>query len=112
MGIAANQSRLMTITARMNDLELRAQQISAQKIQMSMKSEAIATTYANALNAGNGESAKATYDKEVAKLSTAEKALDLELTQINTEHTAVTTEYDSIKSLIKDNTDKSFSLFG
>ena len=52
------------------------------------------------------------YDTETAKLSAEEKRLDMELTQINTEHSAVTTEYDSVKSLIKDNTDKSFNIFG
>ena len=41
-----------------------------------------------------------------------EKLLDLELSQINTEHQAATTEYDSVKSLISDNVEKSFSLFG
>ena len=56
--------------------------------------------------------AEAEYDIETKKLSSEEKKLDLELTQINTEHSAVTTEYDSVKSLISDNTDKSFNIFG
>ena len=55
--------------------------------------------------------AQAKYDAETKKISAAEKRLDLELTQINTEHSAVTTEYDSVKSLISDNTDKSFNIF-
>ena len=37
---------------------------------------------------------------------------DMELTQVNTEHSAVKTEYDAIKSLIGDNVDKSFNVFG
>ena len=56
--------------------------------------------------------AQAEYDKNTSEISRAEKLLDLELSQINTEHSAVTTEYDSVKSLISDNTEKSFSLFG
>ena len=37
MGISANQARLMTLTARLHDLELRAQQISAQKMILSLQ---------------------------------------------------------------------------
>ncbi len=58
------------------------------------------------------ETIKAEYDSAVAQLSSIEKLLDMELTQINTEHQAVKTEYDSVKSLIGDNTEKSFNIFG
>ena len=123
MGIAANQARLMTLTARQHDLELRAQQISATKMTLSLQSQKWATEYSNALNsATSGQSgnfdqdaidnAKATYDANTASISSQEKLLDLELTQINTEHSAVKTEYDAVKSLISDNVDKSFTVFG
>ena len=123
MGVSANQSRMMTLTARMHDLELRAQQISNEKVVMSLKSEAYALQYSNAMNDATSSSdgsvnesmlraAQAEYDKNTSEISRAEKLLDLELSQINTEHSAVTTEYDSVKSLISDNTEKSFSLFG
>ena len=56
--------------------------------------------------------AKAEYDSAMAALSANEKLLDMELTQINTEHSAVKTEYDAVKSLIGDNVEKSFNVFG
>ena len=123
MGIAANQARLMTLTARQHDLELRAQQISATKMTLSLQSQKWATEYSNALNsATSGQSgnfdqdaidnAKAAYDANTASISSQEKLLDLELTQINTEHSAVKTDYDAVKSLISDNVDKSFNVFG
>lgn len=123
MGVSANQSRMMTLTARMHDLELRAQQISNEKVVMSLKSEAYATKYADDMNSATSSSdgsvnesmlkaAQSEYDKNTSEISRQEKLLDLELSQINTEHSAVTTEYDSVKSLISDNTDRSFSLFG
>ena len=123
MGISANQARLMTLTARQHDLELRAQQISATKMTLSLQSQKWATEYSNALNsATSGQSgnfnqnainaAKASYDANTASISSQEKLLDLELTQINTEHSAVKTEYDAIKSLIGDNVEKSFNVFG
>lgn len=58
------------------------------------------------------ESAKAEYDTAMAALSSQEKLLDMELTQIDTEHKAVKTEYDAVKSLIGDNVEKSFNIFG
>ena len=130
MGISANQARLMTLTARQHDLELRAQQISATKMTLSLQSQQWATAYSNALTHAitksdktdqNGNkifdqdtitNAKAKYAEETTKISAQEKLLDMELTQINTEHSAVKTEYDSIKSLIGDNVDKSFNVFG
>lgn len=146
MGVAANQARLMTLTARQHDLELRAQSISALKMVKSLESQAMATEYANALDnyskakqAASGdtsityslsylgtdgtthtaadaqgllEGAKARYDAATAQISSEEKILDMELTQINTEHTAIKTEYDAVKSLIGDNTEKSFNVFG
>ncbi len=146
MGVSANQARLMTLTARQHDLELRAQSISALKMVKSLESQAMATEYSNALNnyskakqAAAGDSsvtfslsylntdgttataedaegllagAKARYDAETAKISAEEKMLDMELTQINTEHTAIKTEYDAVKSLIGDNVEKSFNVFG
>lgn len=123
MGVAANQSRLMTLTARQHDLELRAQQISAKKMILSLQSQQFATAYSEALNSATADksggfdqaainAASGTYNSATISLSAAEKLLDLELTQINTEHNAVKTEYDSIKSLIGDNVDKSFNVFG
>ena len=134
MGISANQARLMTLTARQHDLELRAQQISATKMILSLQSQQWATEYSEALNAATAgtktetegeettsasgfnqeaiETAKANYDAKTTEISAQEKLLDMELTQINTEHSAVKTEYDAIKSLIGDNVDKSFNVFG
>ena len=87
MGIAANQARLMTLTARQHDLELRAQQISATKMTLSLQSQKWATEYSNALNSatsgqsGNFDqntinSAKAAYDANTASISSQEKLLD------------------------------------
>ena len=90
---------------------------------LSLQSQKWATEYSTALNsATSGQSgnfdqdaidnAKATYDANTASISSQEKLLDWELTQINTEHSAVKTEYDAVKSLISDNVDKSFNVFG
>lgn len=51
MGMSASQARLLSITSRMNDIELRSQQISNTKIRLADESEQVATKYTNALNA-------------------------------------------------------------
>ena len=51
MGMSASQARLLAITSRMNDIELRSQQISNTKIRLADESEQVANAYTKALNA-------------------------------------------------------------
>ena len=55
--------------------------------------------------------AEADYNAKTAKINRKEKLLDNDLKALDTEHSALNTEMDSIKSLIKDNVDKTFNLF-
>ena len=50
MGMAASQARLLSITARMTDVEYKSQQISNTKIRLADESEQVAQEYTNALN--------------------------------------------------------------
>lgn len=50
MGLSASQARLLTLTARLSDLELQSQQISNSKIRLAMESSQISEDYANALD--------------------------------------------------------------
>lgn len=50
MGMAASQSRLLTLTARMSDLEYKAQGITNSKLRLSVKTEDVARAYSDALN--------------------------------------------------------------
>lgn len=50
MGMAASQSRLLSLTSRLSDLELQAQTISNAKIRLSMKSSASQKAYLDALD--------------------------------------------------------------
>ena len=51
MGMSASQARLLAVTSRMNDIELRSQQISNTKIRLADESEEVANKYTAALNA-------------------------------------------------------------
>ena len=50
MGMSASQARLLSITARMNDIEFKSQQVSNVKIRLADDSEKVANAYTAALN--------------------------------------------------------------
>ncbi len=50
MGLAASQARLLNLTARMHDIEYKAQNLEAQKLQMANESAHVYQEYEDALN--------------------------------------------------------------
>lgn len=50
MGLSANQARLLTLTARVHDLQLQSMTLSAQKLDLSMRGYTLAVNYSNALS--------------------------------------------------------------
>ena len=50
MGMASSQARLLSLTARMHDIEYKAQKLQAQKLQMANKSTDVYNEYEEALN--------------------------------------------------------------
>jgi hypothetical protein len=55
--------------------------------------------------------AQAEYDVALAKIKSKDSKFDLELKQIDTEHTAIQTEIDSVKKVINKNIERSFKVF-
>lgn len=51
MGMAASQARLLTLTARLSDVELKAQNIESQKIQLATQEDEVYKAYCDALDA-------------------------------------------------------------
>ena len=51
MGLSASQARLLNLTARMHDIEYKAQNLEAQKLQMANESDTVYAQYEEALNA-------------------------------------------------------------
>ena len=51
MGMSASQARLLSLTARQHDVELRAQKLQADKLRLANDSDRVYLTYLNALNA-------------------------------------------------------------
>src|SRR5574344_1945214 len=50
MGLSSSQARLLSLTARQHDIEYKAQNLEAQKLQMANESNKVYSEYENALN--------------------------------------------------------------
>lgn len=65
----------------------------------------------DSLNTEDDAAAQAEYESKSMVLSNQDKMLDLELNQIQTQHKAIETEYDSVKKVIEKNIDVSYKIF-
>ena len=55
--------------------------------------------------------AEAKYENDMRKINKKDKQFDLDLSKLETERSALTTQYDSIKKVIEDNIDRTFGIF-
>ena len=55
--------------------------------------------------------AEAKYESEMKKINNKDKKYDLELSKLETERNALTTQYDSVKKVIEDNIERTFGIF-
>ena len=55
--------------------------------------------------------AEAKYNKKLKDIEKIDKKFDMNLNRLETERTALTTEYDSVKKVIQENIDRSFKIF-
>ena len=74
-------------------------------------SYASTTTIYDNLDTSDDDEAQAEYEAKSIILSNQDKRLDLELQQIQTQHKAIETEYDSVKKVIEKNIDVTFKIF-
>ena len=55
--------------------------------------------------------AEAEYEHAMKKINKKDKQYDMDLNRLETERTALTSEYDSVKQVIKDNIERTFKIF-
>lgn len=55
--------------------------------------------------------AEAEYERASKEIDTKDKRYDMDLSKLETERTALTTEYDSVKKVISDNIERTFGIF-
>ena len=54
---------------------------------------------------------EAKYTEDMLIIKNQDNKIDLQLKKLDTEHTALQTEYDSLKNVIDKNIEKSFNMF-
>lgn len=55
--------------------------------------------------------AEQVYQSAMDKIESQDKQFDLQLNKLESEHSALSTEYDAVKNVIKNNVEKSFNIF-
>ena len=55
--------------------------------------------------------AEAKYEHDLKLIDKKDKQYDLSLSKLETERSALTTEYDSVKKVIEDNIERTFGIF-
>jgi uncharacterized membrane protein len=109
MGFAASQARFMTLTARKSDLELQGQFINQARMQLANVTGALFTVSSNL----EPESAEAQLlQARVAAIHAIDKALELQLRRVDTQHEAVQTEIEAVRKVINKNIESTFKTFG
>ena len=65
----------------------------------------------SAVDSTSLKKAEAEYQQALKKLDRQDKKYDMELNRLETERSALTTEYDSVKKVIEDNVKRTFGIF-
>lgn len=73
--------------------------------------ESIGYTTTSTIDSTALKKAEAKYEHEMKQIDRKDKKFDLDLSKLDSERTALKTEYDSVKKVIEDNIDRSFGIF-
>ena len=71
----------------------------------------IAYTAKSSIDSTELKRAEAEYEKTMRDVQRKDKRYDMDLNKLETERTALTTEYDSVKKVIQDNIERTFKIF-
>ena len=108
MGLAASQSRYLSLTARKSDLELTGQQINQGRMQLANLTNDLFNT-ATTLDPDSKEAVK--IQLRINSLQRLDQTLELQLRRVDTQQSAVSTELDAVKKVIDKNVDLTFKVF-
>ena len=129
--MSASQGRLLSLTAKKNDVEFQGQMINQRRMELSSQTAginaqlltlAVPTTPpigATAAEQTAYENAMATYNANysaviasLAPIQEQDKGLELQLKGLDTEQQAIQTEVDAVAKVIDKNIEVSFKTFG
>ncbi len=68
-------------------------------------------TETTSIDSTAAKKAEAKYEHDLKEIDKKDKKYDMTLSKLETERTALTTEYDSVKKVIQDNIDRTFGIF-
>lgn len=108
MGLAASQSRYLTLTARKSDLELTGQQINQSRLELA---NATNDLFNNATSLDPDTPDAIRIQLRINALQSLDQALELQLRRVDTQQSAVQTELEAVKKVIDKNVDLTFKTF-
>ena len=108
MGLAASQSRYLTLTSRKNDLELSGQQINQSRLELANVQNDLFNTATN-LNPTSAQAIQ--LQLRINAIQSLDKGLELQLRRVDTQQQAVQTELDAVKKVIDKNIELTFKVF-
>jgi len=109
MGFAASQARFMMLTARKSNLELEGQFINQARMALANITGSLFSISAN-LDPNSAETQQ--LQARIAAIQSVDKALELQLRQVDTQRDAVQTEIDAVRKVIGKNIESTFKTFG
>ncbi|MGE0201082.1 MAG: hypothetical protein AB7P76_08950 [Candidatus Melainabacteria bacterium] len=108
MGLAASQSRYLTLTARKSDLELTGQEINQSRLQLANVTNDLFNV-ATTLDPDSNEAIQ--LNLKITSLQSLDQALELQLRRVDTQQQAVATEIEAVRKVIDKNIDLVFKTF-
>lgn len=109
MGFAASQARLLMLTARKSDLELRLQFIQQARMQLANMMTGLMTPMTNT----DPQSPEMQMNQvRIASIQQNDKMMEMQAQTINHQHEAVQTEIEAVQKVISKNIESSFKLMG
>ena len=132
MGLAASQSRFLSLTARKSNVEYNGQQVNQQRMILSSVEQNYATAMTALMNTtdfsgftvnqttgklvtnGGDAAISAQYNAlvdQIGAIHNQDKALEQNLKDIDTMHNEIQTEIDAVKKVIDKNIDATFKTF-
>ena len=119
MGIASPGLRLLSITAYKSNLEYRITTLSQRRQRLSFQAGQMASSMGNMyMNSTQGNSRSygmasrmAASEQQQKMINEMDKRLELEQKNLETQHKAVTAEYESVQKLLDNNIKREFKLF-
>ncbi len=108
MGLAASQSRYLSLTARKNDLELTGQQINQSRLTLANVQNDL---YNSSTNLEPDSDDAIRIQLRITAIQSLDKALELQLRRVDTQQQAVQTELEAVKKVIDKNVELTFKTF-